>query len=179
MEFDGTFSQPFMTGGAGAGTIAATASSSYPWPPASFTNVAAADMTRLPQYTATGTPITMPAPSFTSADSTKTFNAGNGWFNAAVTPSAHATIAGYVQTHVRSKADMPDVPTLPSTALLALASLPAHVVPDLSNRPDELSKHGHRNRSLECKMDTFLDISRIFSRLSPRQRPLCITNSPI
>lgn len=94
-DFSGTFSEPYMTGGPGAGTIAASDSASYPWPPASLTNVAAGQMTSLAQLTQTGTPITMPGPSFTSPGSSETINAGNGWFNSvADTRSAYATIAG-------------------------------------------------------------------------------------
>jgi len=92
-SFDGEFSEPYMTGGPGAGTIAASDSASYPWPPRSFTNVAAAQMTNLPQYTQTGSPVTMPGPSYTTPGSSATFDVGNGWVNTADTRQAWAPIA--------------------------------------------------------------------------------------
>ncbi|WWC69986.1 uncharacterized protein I206_103930 [Kwoniella pini CBS 10737] len=93
--FDGTFSNPAVTGGAGAGTIAAADSSSFPWPPRSFTNIAAGDMDAIYQYTQTGNVITMPAPTFTSPGSSATIDAGNGWYNAnADSRQAYAAISG-------------------------------------------------------------------------------------
>ncbi|OWZ33521.1 glucan 1,3-beta-glucosidase [Cryptococcus neoformans AD2-60a] len=110
-NFDGTFSNAYVTGGAGAGTIAASASSSYPWPPASFTNVASDSMSLLPQYTQTGTPITMPGPTFTSPGSSATIDAGNGWFNAnANDKQAYAAISGCSYPPEYSAADLA-VPT--------------------------------------------------------------------
>lgn len=93
-EFSGTYSSAWMTGGAGANTIPAAMSASYPWPAHNFTNVAAADMTSLPQFTQTGTPITMPGPTFTSPSSSATINVGNGWFNANHNRQAFAAISG-------------------------------------------------------------------------------------
>lgn len=94
-EFPGTFPSAWMTGGAGADQIPASASNAYPWPPASFTNIGAGQMTLLPQYTTTGTPVTMPGPSFTSPGSTETINAGNGWANAqGDTRSAFVPVSG-------------------------------------------------------------------------------------
>ncbi|WRT66567.1 uncharacterized protein IL334_003526 [Kwoniella shivajii] len=93
--FDGTFSNPAVTGGTGAGTIAASDSSSYPWPPTSFTNIAAGDMEAIYQYTQTADPITMPAATFTSPGSTATIDAGNGWANpSADNRKAYAAISG-------------------------------------------------------------------------------------
>ncbi|ORY26176.1 glycoside hydrolase superfamily [Naematelia encephala] len=85
-DFNGTFSAPYMTGGAGAGTIDADQLSTYAWPPPSFTNVASSDMSLLPQYTQTRTPITLSGPTFTSPGASATIDAGNGWAN----PSADA-----------------------------------------------------------------------------------------
>lgn len=94
VPFDGTYSEPYMTGGAGAGTIAAAEFASYPWPAASFTAVGAGQMTLLPQYTPTATPVTLPAPTFTSPGGA-TINAGNGWANPNDnTRSAFTAIAG-------------------------------------------------------------------------------------
>ena len=81
-DFEGTFSSAYMTGGPGAGTLASGQTASYPWPPQSFTNVASASISLLPQYTETATPITMPGPTFTSPGSSATIKAGNGWANA-------------------------------------------------------------------------------------------------
>ncbi|KAL7421974.1 hypothetical protein Q5752_003746 [Cryptotrichosporon argae] len=93
--FDGTFASAYMTGGPGAGTIAAAQTSSYPWPPKSFTNVASASMSSLPQYTQTATPITMPAATYTSPGSGATISAGSGWFNANDDArSAYAAVSG-------------------------------------------------------------------------------------
>jgi len=78
--FDGTFPSPYMTGGAGAGTIVAAQTASYPWPVSSLASVGG-NAAQVPQYTQTRAPITLPAPTFTSPGSTQTINAGNGWFN--------------------------------------------------------------------------------------------------
>ncbi|KAK8864596.1 hypothetical protein IAR55_001846 [Kwoniella newhampshirensis] len=110
-SFGGTYSSAYMTGGAGANTIPAAQSSSYPWPPASFTNVAAGEMDSLPQYTQTGTPITMPGPTFTSPGSTATISAGSGWFNAAAdSRQAYVEIAGCSYPPEYSAANLP-IPT--------------------------------------------------------------------
>lgn len=94
-EFSGTYPSAWMTGGAGADEIPASVSNAYPWPPASFTNVAAGQMTLLPQYTTTGTPVTMPAETFTSPGSSETINVGDGWANAQDdTRSAFVPISG-------------------------------------------------------------------------------------
>jgi glucan 1,3-beta-glucosidase len=96
-NFDGTYSSPYMTGGAGAGTIAAAQTSSYPWPPVSFANVASSSMKSIPQYTQTGTPITMPAMTFTAPSASSTINAGTGWYKANdASRQAYAAISGWV-----------------------------------------------------------------------------------
>ncbi len=69
VPFDGTY-QSWMTGGAGAGTIAAT----YAWPPASI-NGADAAVTLLHSYTSTGPVSTLPPPTLT-AKATKSVDAG-------------------------------------------------------------------------------------------------------
>lgn len=60
-SFDGTYSS-WMTGGEGA--FLATGASAYPWPPRSISNTFSAQ-TSLPTYAVTGTPITLPPPTFT------------------------------------------------------------------------------------------------------------------
>ena len=88
------YTAPYMTGGAGAGTIAAAASASYPWPPTSFTDVPAASMSKIYQYTTTGTAISLPGPTFTSPGSSATIDAGSGWASQGVGQQALVPIAG-------------------------------------------------------------------------------------
>jgi glucan 1,3-beta-glucosidase len=89
--FDGKF-KSWQTGGAGAGTIAASATAQFPWPPASISN-AGAPGSLLPVYTPTGTIVTLPPPTLTPSPS-KSVDVGNGWFNAKDTASAPTSIAG-------------------------------------------------------------------------------------
>ncbi|KAI0653381.1 hypothetical protein C8Q70DRAFT_1059371 [Cubamyces menziesii] len=63
VPFDGTY-QPCMTGGAGAGTIAPSATQGFAWPLAQLTDIPAAGMVPLPQYTATPTIATLALLSF-------------------------------------------------------------------------------------------------------------------
>ena len=120
-EFDGTYAQPWMTGGTGAGTIAADQAASYPWPAASFTNVGSGDMVSLPQYTATGTPITMPAATYTKPGSSETISAGSGWANVnADSRQAFVPISGCNYPPEYSAADLP----LPASACGAGSSQP-------------------------------------------------------
>ncbi|KAF7367193.1 Glycoside hydrolase family 5 protein [Mycena sanguinolenta] len=84
--FDGTFSA-WQTGGAGAGTIAAAASSSFGmWPPATISNVDEDALTLMPTYTATGvvSTLTYTTPSVTATTTmpSLTVSVGNGWFDA-------------------------------------------------------------------------------------------------
>ncbi|RPD70874.1 glycoside hydrolase [Lentinus tigrinus ALCF2SS1-7] len=88
--FDGDY-QSWMTGGASAGTIAASATQSLQWPPASLTDIPAASMASIPQYTPTGTISTLPPPSFSAS---ATVSVGNGWFDASDTTPAFTPIAG-------------------------------------------------------------------------------------
>jgi hypothetical protein len=95
-EFDGTYSAAYMTGGPGADVIPASESAAYPWPPATLTNEVSASMSLLYQYTQTGTPITMPGPTYTHPGSSETINAGNGWFKAEANQQYYAPVAKYV-----------------------------------------------------------------------------------
>ncbi|KAI0653825.1 glycoside hydrolase [Cubamyces menziesii] len=88
--FDGTY-QSWMTGGAGAGTIAPSATQGLAWPPAQLTDIPAASMASLPQYTATATIATLPPPSFSPSP---TVSVGNGWFDASDNTPAVTAIAG-------------------------------------------------------------------------------------
>ncbi|TBU22712.1 glycoside hydrolase superfamily [Dichomitus squalens] len=80
-----------VTGGAGAGTIAPSATAYLVWPPASITSIPAGSVTVLPQYTATGTLSTLPPPTFSA---TVTASVGNGWSNSADNTPAVTAISG-------------------------------------------------------------------------------------
>ncbi|TFK63908.1 glycoside hydrolase [Pluteus cervinus] len=78
-SFDGGY-PAYATGGDGAGTIVASQLSSYPFPPTTFEpGYNSTQISLLPTYTATGSPITLPGPTFTSAPFV---DVGSGWFNA-------------------------------------------------------------------------------------------------
>lgn len=89
-----TFSafQPWMTGGAGAGQIAAAQTQPYPYPPVTLENPPVA-ATLLPSYTSTGSVSTLPPPTYTNTKGA-TISAGDGWFDAQDTLSAPTPIAG-------------------------------------------------------------------------------------
>jgi hypothetical protein len=54
-------------------------------------------MKSIPQFTQTGTPITMPAMTFTAPGSSSTINAGTGWYKANdASHQAYAAISGWV-----------------------------------------------------------------------------------
>lgn len=84
--FAGTYSS-WQTGGAGAGTIAVSAS--FPWPPTTISGLEGADYAALPTYTPTGSISTLPPPELTPSVSQ-----GNGWFDAQDTTSAMVTVSG-------------------------------------------------------------------------------------
>lgn len=86
--------QSYQTGGAGAGQIPVSVSSSLSWPPEVLSN--AGPVSLLPSYTPTGTVPTLPAPTFaaTSGKSTSTKSAGDGWENSADTAGLMTDIAG-------------------------------------------------------------------------------------
>ena len=86
--FAGTYSA-WQTGGAGAGTIAATALASFPWPPSTLSGIGTAPYGALPTYTPTGSISTLPPPQLT-----QTVSEGNGWFDAKDTASAMVTVSG-------------------------------------------------------------------------------------
>ncbi|KAL4079041.1 glycoside hydrolase family 5 protein [Scleroderma citrinum] len=81
--FDGTYLS-WQTGGAGAGTIAASSVSEYiQYPPTSIAGLTAgAIQTNLPTYTLTGSPVpTLPPPTF-SPQPPSSVSIGNGWYDA-------------------------------------------------------------------------------------------------
>lgn len=79
--------QPSMTGGPGAGTIAAEARATLPWPPINLNpgNLVGAS---LPTYTPTGPIPTLALPTPTVKGE------GDGWFNAADTRPLYTPVAG-------------------------------------------------------------------------------------
>ena len=70
----------WQTGGAGAGNIVAAQTNSYKWPPNSIGGGGGGNPAQLPQYTPTGTPITMtPGPAPTNMPAGVAMP--NGWAN--------------------------------------------------------------------------------------------------
>ncbi|OCB90963.1 glycoside hydrolase [Sanghuangporus baumii] len=89
--FDGAF-ESWQTGGAGAGTIAASELASYTaWPPTSMRGVTG-DMAFVPTYTPTGTVSTLPADTFTDAPTS--VEVGDGWADASDTAGGVTEVAG-------------------------------------------------------------------------------------
>jgi len=84
--FTGPYSA-WQTGGAGAGTIAVSAS--FPWPPTTISGVGGDDYAALPTYTPTGSISTLPPPELTPSVSQ-----GNGWADPQDTASAMVTVSG-------------------------------------------------------------------------------------
>lgn len=91
-----TYPSPWMTGGAGAGTIAADQLASYSqWPPTSIREPIGTQATLLPTYTATGTPITLTASTPTAYPSgASTYRQGTGWADASDTAQWYVTKSG-------------------------------------------------------------------------------------
>lgn len=87
--FDGTFNS-WMTGGVGAGTIAAAQTSQYPYPP---TDLQGTPVAGLPLYTSTGAVSTLPVPTLTDT-SGKAIVSGSGWFNVNDNVPAPTPISG-------------------------------------------------------------------------------------
>ncbi|KAF8522133.1 glycoside hydrolase family 5 protein [Hysterangium stoloniferum] len=102
----------WQTGGAGAGSLAATDVAALPWPPATISN--AGPVSVLPTYTATGPVPTLPAPTITATDPATTFNAGNGWANAQDTMMAYVPVTGCSYPDPWSGVSAP-TPTAPCT----------------------------------------------------------------
>ena len=91
--FAGPF-QPWQTGGAGAGDIAASATQDIlAWPP-SLLNVPTGGATALPQYTSTATPVTLPPESFPTTGMAVTASVGDGWAHTEDSGPAVTAIAG-------------------------------------------------------------------------------------
>lgn len=86
--------KPFMTGGAGAGTVPASDIAAYTWPLTSMRPSFGVDaLASLPQYTATASPITLSNPTYTLA-STVTQTPASGWAYSTDTKSDYAPVSG-------------------------------------------------------------------------------------
>ena len=129
--FSGTFSEPYMTGGAGAGTIAQGASASYPWPPRSLINIDAGQMASIAQMTQTGTPLTAPAPTFTSPGSeSATIDAGDGWAQPSNSRRAYVPVSGCNYPPEYSAVDLQPTPGVCGAG--AVAPVPRAVMPQIT-----------------------------------------------
>ncbi|KAG2015233.1 exo-beta-1,3-glucanase [Coprinopsis cinerea AmutBmut pab1-1] len=84
--WDGTF-QPYMIGGPGAG--APSDASSYPWPPTALGDGNA--VAALPTYATTGSPVVLPAPTFTDSQGNEILPSGTQASHPAPTPIAGCT----------------------------------------------------------------------------------------
>ncbi|KAF7798807.1 hypothetical protein EIP86_010032 [Pleurotus ostreatoroseus] len=116
-QFDGQF-QSWQTGGAGAGTIAATASAQFgTFPPTSIAGVPAGSVSLLPTYTATRGAVTLPPPSFTGS---VTASVGDGWADSADTAAMVTPVSGCTYPDAWSAANSP-IPT----ALCPAVGVPA------------------------------------------------------
>ncbi|KAI0825018.1 glycoside hydrolase [Trametes gibbosa] len=106
----------WMTGGSGAGQIPATAQAALAWPPPSLTNID--DTATIPQYTQTGSPISLPALTITavSGETTSTSTEGS-WNNPSDTARLWVPIAscGYLDPWMGPSAS-PDPCPAPTTA---------------------------------------------------------------
>jgi glucan 1,3-beta-glucosidase len=116
---------PWQTGGAGAGSINPSVTSTLAWPPATISNAGPASL--LPTYTPTGTIPTLAVPTFTASNPATTFNAGNGWLNAQDTGGAYVPIVGCTYPDPWSGVGAP-MPTAPCGGGAAAASTTAAAV---------------------------------------------------
>jgi len=99
--FEGSLSA-WQTGGAGAGSIPTDVLAGLAWPPPSilFPNSVTSPGTLLPTYSPTGSPVTLPGPTFTpvsgsaSVQITASVDVGNGWNNPADTAGMMGPIPG-------------------------------------------------------------------------------------
>ncbi|KAF9479381.1 ectomycorrhiza-upregulated exo-beta-1,3-glucanase GH5 [Pholiota conissans] len=119
--FDGTF-QPWQTG-SGGGTLAASQTSLYPYPP---TDLQGTDVAQLPLYTSTGSIATLPAPTFTDASGKMVSSSDDGWFNAGDNAPGPTPIPGCAYPDPWNALDVP-IPTGCTGG--ADAALPAVITP--------------------------------------------------
>lgn len=116
--FDGAFA-PYMTGGAGAGTIAPSSTSQFgAFPPTSLAGVPAGQVPFLPSYTATRAPLTLPPPAFTAHLAVAT---PDGWADAHDTAQFNTAVAGCAYPDAYNQQSSP----VPASACGATTSLGA------------------------------------------------------
>ncbi|KAF8132038.1 glycoside hydrolase family 5 protein [Boletus edulis] len=122
--FNGQYAS-WQTGGAGAGTIAATSLAMYgQYPPASINGVASgANQALLPTYTSTSPIPTLPPPSFSP---TPTVSVGDGWYDSADTGLAPTQVQG---------CSYPDAWDAVSSAVPTTLCPPGTVVASVSTTP--------------------------------------------
>jgi glucan 1,3-beta-glucosidase len=82
------------------------ASASYPWPPRSLIDIGAGEMSSIAQFTQTGTPLTAPAPTFTSPGGSATIDAGDGWAQPSNSRLAYVPVSGCTYPPEYSAVDM-------------------------------------------------------------------------
>ncbi|KAI0748315.1 glycoside hydrolase [Daedaleopsis nitida] len=100
--------QAWQTGGAGAGTVPQTFLDQFSWPPTTLANED--NVAALPQYTPTGSIVTLPGPSITATGVT----VGSGWNNPTDTTSMYVPVAtcGYLDPWIGSSKDLAACPPL-------------------------------------------------------------------
>ncbi len=93
-QFSGNYPAT-ATGGAGAGTLAPSVTAQYgQFPPTSINGVPSGQVSAIPTYTSTRTPVTLPPPSFTNVD--KGVALPNGWADSQDTAQAVFPVSGCV-----------------------------------------------------------------------------------
>ncbi|KAF7311531.1 Glycoside hydrolase [Mycena kentingensis (nom. inval.)] len=130
----------WQTGGAGAGQIATDyIAANLQWPPASisFANGQKSDAAALPTYAQSGTPVTLPGPTFTPVtvsgevvSQTAKVDVGNGWANPSDAAGMYKPVAGcsYLDPWVPSSVAPPS-PLCTGAAARAAPALEARVTP--------------------------------------------------
>ncbi|TFK50803.1 glycoside hydrolase family 5 protein [Heliocybe sulcata] len=125
VQFNGSY-QAWQTGGAGAGTIDPTVSSSYAqWPPAQISG-ASVPVAQLPMYTATGAVETLPNPTV-SGPASKTLSP-YGWDDPSDTAPGVTEIAGCSYPDAWGPASLPPVCTGPASKRGVAREVPAPLV---------------------------------------------------
>jgi len=127
--FDGTFDS-WMTGGAGAGTIAAAQTAQYPWPPVNL-ELPGDPIADLPVYTSTGSIATLPIPTFTDTKGNPIDPTADGWFNTNDNAPGPTPITGCTYPDPWNAQDVP----IPAGCTAgANAAVPAAITPPPSRR---------------------------------------------
>ncbi|KAI0636782.1 glycoside hydrolase [Trametes polyzona] len=116
----------WQTGGAGAGQIPQSIQAALAWPPQSLTDVA--NLAAVPQYTQTGSLVSLPAPTLTavSGKTTSTVKAGS-WNNPSDTASMWVPVAtcGYLDPWMGPNTSPDPCPAVGGAAAAAATTAPA------------------------------------------------------